>query len=85
MQARCAAQTQRNKLDERMMQNVRQARREADAVLALVDASAQPRAALKVLLPAEGRPGPPLAVVLNKVASPLLQRSSSGQTSCLRS
>lgn len=62
------AQTQRNKLDERMMQNVRQARREADAVLAIVDASAQPRAALKVLLPpAEGRPGPPLAVVLNKV------------------
>ena len=63
------AQTHRNKLDERMMQNVRQARREADAVLAIVDASAQPRAALKVLLPAEGRPGPPLAVVLNKVGA----------------
>ena len=53
-----------------MMHNVRQARREADAVLAIVDASAQPRAALKVLLPAEGRPGPPLAVVLNKVGLP---------------
>lgn len=63
------AQTQRNKLDERMMHNVRRARSEADAVLALVDASAQPRAALEDLLPPEGRmgPRPPLAVVLNKV------------------
>ena len=62
-------QTQRNKLDERMMHNVRRARSEADAVLALVDASAQPRAALEDLLPPEGRlgPRPPLAVVLNKV------------------
>ncbi|KAK9842092.1 hypothetical protein WJX81_008104 [Elliptochloris bilobata] len=59
--------TQRNKLDERMMANVRQARREADAVLAIADAAAQPRAALQVLLPPEGRTGPPLAIVLNKV------------------
>ena len=73
------AQAQRNKLDERMMQNVRQARREADAVLAIVDAAAQPRAALKVLLPAEGRPGPPLAVVLNKVGLGLLAPAHSSE------
>jgi GTPase Era involved in 16S rRNA processing len=63
-------QTQRNALDERMMHNVRQARREADAVLALVDAASHPRAALTDLLPPAGRTGPPLAVVLNKVPAP---------------
>ena len=40
-------QTQRNKLDSRMMKKVTQAMREADAVLAIVDCSTEPQETLQ--------------------------------------
>lgn len=40
-------QTQRNRLDSRMMKKVSQAMREADAVLAIVDCSSDPQETLQ--------------------------------------
>ncbi|CAL8460565.1 g94 [Coccomyxa elongata] len=56
-----------NMLDQRMMQNVRQATKDADAVLAIVDANDRPEAALPLLQPYLRKGSVPLAVVLNKV------------------
>lgn len=44
-----ALQTQRNKLDARMMRSVWQAARDADALLAIVDGSSEPKEALQAL------------------------------------
>lgn len=58
-----------NMLDQRMMQNVRQATKDADAVLAIVDANDRPEAALPLLQPYLRKGSVPLAVVLNKVVA----------------
>ena len=42
-------QDQRNQLDEKMMQNVRAARKDADILLAIVDVSDRPEEALDLL------------------------------------
>jgi GTPase Era involved in 16S rRNA processing len=56
-----------NMLDQRMMQNVRQATKDADAVLVIVDANDRPEEALPMLQPYCRKGSVPLAVILNKV------------------
>ncbi|EIE25333.1 GTP-binding protein Era [Coccomyxa subellipsoidea C-169] len=56
-----------NMLDQRMMQNVRQATKDADAVLAIVDGNDRAEEALPLLAPYCRKGSVPLAVVLNKV------------------
>ena len=56
----------RNALEERMMAAVAQAVRDADVLLAIVDADDRPREALGMLQPGGDWAGPPMAVVLNK-------------------
>ena len=56
-------QDKRNPLEERMMKNVQESLREADAVLAVVDAAARPQADLAMLQPGAEWSGPPMAVV----------------------
>lgn len=56
----------RDELEERMMGAVSQAVRDADALLAIVDASRRPKAALEMLQPGADWQGPPMAIVLNK-------------------
>lgn len=53
----------RNKLEERMMASVQEAVKDADALLAIVDVSNQPREALQMIQPGEDWRGPPMAVV----------------------
>ena len=54
-------------MDQRMMQNVRQATKDADAVLAIVDGNDRAEEALPLLAPYCRKGSVPLAVVLNKV------------------
>ncbi|KAL4527634.1 hypothetical protein Ndes2526B_g08261 [Nannochloris sp. 'desiccata'] len=56
----------RNELEERMMGAVDQAVKDADALLAIVDASRRPEGALEMLQPGPDWKGPPMAVILNK-------------------
>lgn len=59
-------QTQRNRLDSRMMKKVTQALRDADAILAIVDCSSDPQETLqsfKVLFDTKRARGLPLALV----------------------
>ncbi|KAK9820197.1 hypothetical protein WJX72_007370 [[Myrmecia] bisecta] len=57
---------QRNKLDEKMMRNVRRAIQDADALLALVDATEPPSDILDMIQPGPDWTGPPLGLALNK-------------------
>ncbi|GAB4814342.1 hypothetical protein N2152v2_001388 [Parachlorella kessleri] len=57
----------RNPLEERMMKSVQESLREADAVLAVVDAAARPQADLAMLQPGTEWSGPPMTVLLNKM------------------
>lgn len=57
----------RNKLEERMMASVSEAVKDADALLAIVDASHAPEEALQMIQPGTSWRGPPMAVILNKV------------------
>lgn len=59
--------TRRNELEERMMNAVDQAVRDADAILAIVDASNKPEKALEMIQPGDNWKGPPMAVILNKI------------------
>lgn len=56
-------------LDLRMMQSVRQAAKDADAVLVIVDANDRPENALPMLKPYCSKGSVPVAVILNKVTS----------------
>ena len=56
----------RNELEERMMGAVDQAVKDADALLAIVDASRRPETALEMFQPGPDWKGPPMAVILNK-------------------
>jgi len=58
-----------NMLDLRMMQSVRQAAKDADAVLVIVDANDRPEKALPMLQPYCIKGSVPVAVVLNNVTS----------------
>ncbi|PSC71545.1 GTP-binding Era [Micractinium conductrix] len=58
--------TKRNKMEERMMAAVQQAVKDSDCLLAIVDASHEPEAALAMIQPGEDWRGPPMAVLLNK-------------------
>jgi hypothetical protein len=58
-----AAQANRNKLDEKMMANVRSAIQDADALLAIVDATDDVEGALAMVQPGDSWDGPPLALV----------------------
>lgn len=59
---------ERNELDKKMMQNVRTARRDADVLLAIIDADNRPEEALHLLNLRADQPGlAPMCVVLNKV------------------
>ena len=62
-----ALQEDRSKLDERMMQSVKRASKDADAMLVIVDASDRPAQALTFLASTFEEASVPLAVVLNKV------------------
>lgn len=58
----------KNKLDDRMMASVRESMKDADAILALVDASARnPKGTLAMIRPGDNWVGPPMAILLNKV------------------
>ena len=61
-----ASQEDRSKLDERMMQSVKRASKDADAMLVIVDASDRPAQALTFLASTFEEAAVPLAVVLNK-------------------
>lgn len=56
----------------RMMKAVKTAIRDADALLAIIDASDRPDEALEMVQPAEGASLPPMGVLLNKVGGFLL-------------
>ncbi|EFN58030.1 hypothetical protein CHLNCDRAFT_20741 [Chlorella variabilis] len=56
----------RNKLEDKMMASVQQAVRDADCLLAIVDASHEPQQALAMIQPGDDWKGPPMAVLLNK-------------------
>ena len=56
-------ETRRSELEERMMSAVQQAVKDADCLLAIVDASWQPEEALAMIQPGEDWKGPPMAVV----------------------
>jgi GTP-binding protein Era len=58
---------QRDELEERMMNAVGQAIKDADILLAIVDATDRPQEALEMLQPGEDWRGPPMAILLNKV------------------
>ncbi len=64
-------QEDRSKLDERMMQSVKRASRDADAMLVIIDASDRPAQTLTFLASTFEDAAVPLAVVLNKVCVPL--------------
>lgn len=57
----------RNELEERMMGAVDAAVKDADALLAIIDASRRPEGALNMLRPGADWKGPPMAVILNKI------------------
>lgn len=57
-------QEERNELDKKMMQNVRTARRDADVLLAIIDADNRPEEALHLLNLRADQPGlAPMCVV----------------------
>jgi len=56
----------RDELEVRMMGAVASSVREADALLAIIDASKRPRQALEMIQPGNEWAGPPMAVLLNK-------------------
>ncbi|KAL4443751.1 hypothetical protein ABPG75_011488 [Micractinium tetrahymenae] len=56
----------RNRLEEKMMAAVQQAVKDADCLLAIVDASHKPEEALAMIQPGDDWKGPPMAVLLNK-------------------
>ena len=56
-------EARRSELEERMMAAVQQAVKDADCLLAIVDASWQPQEALAMIQPGEDWKGPPMAVV----------------------
>lgn len=56
----------RTKLEERMMAAVVSSVKEAEAIVAVVDAADNPRDALGMFQPGDGWTGPPMAVLLNK-------------------
>ena len=58
---------QRDELEERMMTAVGQAIKDADILLAIVDATDRPQEALDMLQPGSDWRGPPMAILLNKV------------------
>ena len=58
---------QKDELEERMMTAVQQAIKDADILLAIVDATDRPNEALDMLQPGEDWRGPPMAILLNKV------------------
>ena len=58
---------QKDELEERMMVAVGQAIKDADILLAIVDATDRPQEALDMLQPGEDWRGPPMAILLNKV------------------
>eukprot|EP00884_Botryococcus_braunii_P000851 jgi/Botrbrau1/10767/Bobra.180_2s0031.2 len=60
-------QAEKNKLDETMMRSVKRATRDADVILALVDASNSPEEALEYMEPGKLWSNQPWALVLNKV------------------
>lgn len=60
-------QDKRNKLEERMMRSVQSSVNDADALLAIIDASLHPEEDLGMVQPGEDWEGPPMLVVLNKV------------------
>ncbi|KAI7844987.1 hypothetical protein COHA_001353 [Chlorella ohadii] len=55
-----------DKLEERMMAAVQQAVKDAECLLAIVDASYKPEEALAMIQPGDDWSGPPMAVLLNK-------------------
>jgi GTPase len=57
----------RNELDERMMESVKVAVSDADALLAIVDATKNPVNELAMIKPGKEWSGPPLAILLNKI------------------
>lgn len=57
----------KNRLDDRMMSNVEQAVKDADALLVIVDANDKPQEALQFLEMDREWKGPPIGLVLNKV------------------
>lgn len=57
----------RDKLEDKMMEAVDEAVRDADVVLAIVDASFRPEKALDILQPGQDWKGPPFVFVLNKI------------------
>lgn len=63
-------QEDRSKLDERMMQSVKRASKDSDAMLIIVDASDRPARTLTFLQSTFEEAAVPLAVVLNKARAP---------------
>ncbi len=63
---RCMPQEDRSKLDERMMQSVKRASRDADAMLVIIDASDRPEQTLTFLDSTFKEATVPTAVILNK-------------------
>ncbi len=87
IKAAMTLQEDRSKLDERMMQSVKRASKDADAMLVIVDASDRPAQALTFLASTFEEAAVPLAVVLNKVCTWLsvtqcLCRESVGSCTC---
>ncbi|KAI3428232.1 hypothetical protein D9Q98_006612 [Chlorella vulgaris] len=56
----------RNKLEDKMMAAVQQAVKDADCLLAIIDASHKPEEALAMVQPGPQWKGPPMAILLNK-------------------
>ncbi len=58
---------QKDELEERMMAAVTQAIKDADILIAIIDAGDRPEQALEMIQPGDNWNGPPMAVLLNKI------------------